>query len=226
MKYMRQIGDKKAEQQLFLKRMRYGSNESAKGIFMLIGGTVGTVFTVGVVAPAMASSPMALSVAAKIGRFAKPTWKFYKATTYWRMGINATTQTLLNDGGVRDVNIVSVIGEGVSLGDSSLLSSMEWRPFSKNDDIRFRSLGFNKSLSETIYDAGMQRFSGGCNNGTSSFVKKQIGQELNTVLVNKLIKNVAYPIYQTGYEFLNQGLTETVKNELNKNNIITIDDTK
>lgn len=225
LRYMQKIGDKNAEQQIFMKRVGYANNQAAKGIFISMGLTVGVVAAVGVGA-VTAAHPLAQAIAIKTGEFARPAWKFYKATTYWRMGINATTQTLLNSGGARDVNMVSVIGEGFSPGMSSLLSSIEWRPFTKNEDIRFRAIGLNKSLSETVYDAGMQRLSGGFNRGITSYVKKQIGREINTELVNNLIKNVAFPIYQTGCEFVNQGLTETIKNDLNKNNIITIYDSK
>lgn len=217
MKYMRQIGDKKAEQQLFLKRMRYGSNESAKGIFMLIGGTVGTVFTVGVVAPAVASSPMALSVAAKIGRFAKPTWKFYKATTYWRMGINAGVQTMI-ERDVKRINLVSIAAEALPL---AVLSPMaEYRPFDDRSNMRFRTV-FNqnrsslhyKSISETMFDLAAQSITEGISQGVSTAIRNTAGKELQDQLVRRLFNNVMFPIYHFGYQTGSQGLFEQIKKD-------------
>ena len=216
LRYMQKIGDKKAEQQIFMKRVGYANNQAAKGIFIAMGLTVGVVAAVGVGAVA-AAHPLAQAIAIKTGEFARPAWKFYKATTYWRMGINAGVQTMI-EGDANRINFVSIAAEALPF--SALSPMVEYRPFDDREHMQFRTV-FNqnqgslhyKSISETTFDCGVQSITGGISQGVSKVIRNMVGKELQDQLVRRVLNNVAFPINHFGYQFGSQGLFEQVKKD-------------
>lgn len=220
LRYMQKVGDRKAEQQIFMKRVSYANSQAAKGIFIGMGLTVGAVAAVGVGAVASAY-PLAQAIALKTFEFARPAWKFYKATTYWRMGINAGVQTMI-EGDAREVNYASVAAEILPLSVFSPL--VEWRPFSKWENRRLRTSfvqnSFSihyKSIPETMFDVTTQVATCGLSKGISLGIRGATASELQDKLIRRLFENVTFPIYQSGFQLGSQTAAEQIRKDLKLN---------
>lgn len=206
MKYMRRIGDKKGEQRIFMKSFNYGREEASKKVLFLMGGVAAVGFV-----PAIAAKAGTLALAGKVVKMGKAALHLYKVTTRWRMGINAGTQAILSGDGIEGIDVISVVSEGVNplVGMSS--TAIEWRPFHNQPKKRFRCAFYNKTISETIFDMGTNAVVGGISNKVSSSVRKALGDEMNVTLINRLINNVAFPIYHTGFNLSTEIIKEGTK---------------
>ena len=208
LRYMRRIGDKDAEQRIFMKRFNYGRQEASKKVLLLMGGIAAVGF-----APVIVVKAGTFALAGKTVRMGKVALDLYKATTYWRMGINAGTQALISKDGWRDVDYVSVFSEGLNPLIGIASAAIELKPLHEDKDQRFRSVFYNKSISETIFDMGASAAIGGVNRKVSTFVKKNLGNEMNVKLVNRLMNHVAFPIYHSGFNLSTEILKEGIKDE-------------
>lgn len=210
MKYMRRIGDKDAEQRIFMKSFNYGRQEASKKVLLLMGGVAAVGFM-----PAIAADAGTFALAGKVVRMGKVALDMYKATTYWRMGINAGTQAIINEDGWREIDYVSVVSEAFNPLVGTLSTAIELRPFHKRKDQRFRYVFYNKTISETIFDMGTGAAFGTANSKISSFVERNLGNDMNVKLINRLMNNVAFPIYYSGFnlstEILKEGTKKTYK---------------
>lgn len=206
MKYMRRIGDKEAERRIFMKSFNYGRQEASKKVLLLMGGVV----AVGC-APAIAANAGTFALAGKVVRMGKVALDMYKATTYWRMGINAGTQAIVSKDGWWEIDYVSVASEAFNPLAGVASAAIEWRPFHEKHDQRFRSVFYNKTISETIFDMGTSAAIGGANSKISSFVKKNIRNDMNVKLINRLLNNVAFPVYHSGFSLSTEILKEGTK---------------
>lgn len=206
MKYMRRIGDKKGEQRIFMKSFNYGREEASKKVLFLMGGVAAVGFV-----PAIAAKAGTLALAGKVVKMGKAALHLYKVTTRWRMGINAGTQAILSDEGWRDIDYISVFSEGVKPLAGAFSTTVEWKPFHVDEDKRFRCVFYDKTISETIFDMGTNVVVGGISNKVSSSVKRALGDEMNVTLINRLINNVAFPIYHTGFNLSTDILKEGTK---------------
>lgn len=192
MAYARSAKKPDAEFAIFMKRVNYQRGEWAKGIFGIIGGAVAAGVVVG-----LGTAPGA--------------FLFFKTTTLYRMGINAVVQGVTNDKGFRDINVVSVVAEGLSPALGAFTNGFEFRPFSNELDRKLRIVGYNKTWSETIFDASVHFGTGRASGGLSNAVKKQVGEEASQKAVKAGMTHILFPIVQSGYQFLLQGTTSRIK---------------
>lgn len=205
-KYMRRIGDKDGEQRIFMRSFNYGRQEASKKVLLLMGGVAAVGFM-----PVIAANAGTFALAGKVVRMGKFALDMYKATTYWRMGINAGTQAIIRDGGWREIDYVSVASEAFNPLVGIFSTAIEWRPLHKKEEEQFRSVFHNKTISEMIFDMGTSAVIGGASSKISSFVKKSLGSDVNVKLINRLMNNVAFPIYHSGFSLSTEILKEGTK---------------
>lgn len=208
MRYMQRLGDTKAEQRIFNKSFNYGRERDAKRVLLLFGGIAGVLY-----APALLGR-----VAVDTGQWLTHTsagkaMGVYKATTYWRMGINAGTQTLLAGGDFREIDCVSVGAEMMPPWANALSPMMEIRPSSEESTFKF--IFYNKTASETFFDITANQFTGKIDSKISSFVKRNIGNSMNDELIKRLMNNLAFPTCNSGFQLGTSIITGGVKETLN-----------
>lgn len=207
MRYMQRLGDTKAEQRIFNKSFNYGRERDAKRVLLLFGGIFGALY----------APPLLGQVAADTGYWltyanaGKSIIGAYGSSTYWRMGINASTQTLLAGGDFREIDCFSVGAEMMPPWANALSPMMEIRP---SGEVPFRCTFYNKSVSETAFDITVNQLIGKIDSSISSVVKKNIGKEMTNKLINDMIQGAA-TTYRFGFQFGTGIITEGTKKALN-----------
>lgn len=105
----------------------------------------------------------AIQAAPHIAQTAQLFWQTYRTYGMSRIALNAIQQAYHSDEGWRGVDVISAGADGLPMGTTvwrqisywligSASPIIEYRPFSKDKEKRFRSVFYNKSFSETMYD--------------------------------------------------------------------------
>lgn len=218
MAYMRVIGDRDAEQKIYMKRFVYSRDKATAGVLALTGGFIVAGFAPGALA-GISASPTALYLAGKCSQMGKMGFQLYNSSVAIRMGINATTQAITEDDGWRGVNLVSIASEAVPFGISRwglvnmLSTTAEYKPFSEKEEKIFKFTGYNKSFSETFFDIGVQALTTGFDKRISGFVNNNIGNTLKDRTERRLIQYLAAPIYLSGYNLSHRAITVKIKDK-------------
>lgn len=218
MAYMRVIGDRDAEQKIYMKRFAYSRDKATAGVLKLTGGFIVAGFAPGALA-GISASPSVLYLAGKCSQMGKMGFQLYNSSIAIRMGINATTQAITEDDGWRGVNLVSIASEAVPFGMNrwglvNLLSTTaEYKPFSEKEEKIFKFTGYNKSFSETFFDIGVQALTAGFDKRISGFVNNNIGNTLKDRTERRLIRYLAAPIYLSGYNLSHRAITVKIKDK-------------
>lgn len=218
MAYMRVIGDRDAEQKIYMKRFVYSRDKATAGVLALTGGFIVAGFAPGALA-GISASPSVLYLAGKCSQMGKMGFQLYNSSVAIRMGINATTQAITDDDGWRGVNVVSIASEVVPFGMNRwglvnvLSTSMEIKPWNKDDNQKFICIGYNKSFSETFFDIGVQALTTGFDKMISGFVNQNLGNTLKDRTERRLIKYFAAPTFLSGYNLSHRAITVKLKKD-------------
>lgn len=216
MAYMRVIGDRDAEQKIYMKRFAYSRDKATAGVLKLTGGFIVAGFAPGALA-GISASPSVLYLAGKCSQMGKMGFQLYNSSIAIRMGINATTQAITEEEGWRGVNLVSIASEAVPFGMNrwglvNLLStSAEYKPLSKLE--KFRFVNYNKSFSETFFDIGVQALTTGFDKKISGFVNQNLGNTLKDRTERRLIQYFAAPTFLSGYNLSHRAITVKLKKD-------------
>lgn len=216
MAYMRVIGDRDAEQKIYMKRFAYSRDKATAGVLKLTGGFIVAGFAPGALAGIFAS-PTALYLAGKCSQMGKMGFQLYNSSVAIRMGINATTQAITDNEGWRGVNVVSIASEVVPFGMNrwglvNLLStSAEIKPWSDFERIKF--VGYNKSFSETFFDIGVQALTTGFDKKISSYVNQNLGNSIKDRTERRLIQYFAAPTFLSGYNLSHRAIIVKLKED-------------
>lgn len=214
--YMRVIGDRDAEQKIYMKRFVYSRDKATAGVLALTGGFIVAGFAPGALA-GISASPSVLYLAGKCSQMGKMGFQLYNSSVAIRMGINATTQAITEEEGWRGVNVVSIASEIVPFGISRwglvnvLSTTAEYKPLSKLE--KFRFVNYNKSFSETFFDIGVQALTTGFDKKISGFVNQNLGNTLKDRTERRLIQYFAAPTFLSGYNLSYRAITVKLKKD-------------
>lgn len=216
MAYMRVIGDRDAEQKIYMKRFVYSRDKATAGVLALTGGFIVAGFAPGALA-GISASPSVLYLAGKCSQMGKMGFQLYNSSVAIRMGINATTQAITEEEGWRGVNVVSIASEIVPFGISRwglvnvLSTTAEYKPLSKLE--KFRFVNYNKSFSETFFDIGVQALTTGFDKKITGFVNQNLGNTLKDRTERRLIQYFAAPTFLSGYNLSHRAITVKLKKD-------------
>ena len=164
--------------------------------------------------------PVLLGVAAMpIILEAGPVVTFLKAVytnpaTWLRMGVNWSVQTYVS--GINEVDYVSVVAEGFTVGGSAVSALIEIRPTSEEWP-KLRVGFINKSFGDTSVDIVTRALGAGATKYFGRQMKDYLKYDGSSILYKSLVQGIGTYFY-THYQIITTSLTETVKKKMKKEN--------